>query len=156
MGTKQIILDLIEAELEGTDLFVVKTNSNEFESNMQFYIDGVDGVGISECAKIGRRVSAQLDEMELVTDKYRYEISSPGADKPLTDIRQYHKHKGRTLDVSLGDGTLLSGELTEVNDAAIELNVVIDKKKKINKKQTIDFKDIECSIVQISFKSIKK
>ena len=156
MGIKQIILDLIEAELKDTDVFIVSTKSNEQESNIQVYLDSVEGLGIGQCAKISRRVSAQLDEMELENENYRFEISSPGVDRPLSDNRQYYKHIGRELEVLMINGETIEGELMAVEYGQLELEVSVDKKKKIKNKQIIEFKDIESSKVKISFKRIKK
>lgn len=147
---------MIEDELVGTDYFVVSVKSNESESNIQYYIDGMHGVGIGICAKLSRKISNALDEMDLETDGFRFEISSPGADKSLSDIRQYYQHIGRELEVSLRDGSLIEGELLEVSSDFIVVNRLLDKKKKLIQKQNIELQDIDSSKVKISFKSVRK
>lgn len=156
LSLKKTILEMIEEEIKDTDLFVVGIKSNEAETKMQFYLDGIDGVPIGICAKISRRVSAQLDEMELEDMRFQYEISSPGVDNPLVDKRQYPKHIGRELEVTLKDTNTITGVLKEVNDQDIHLEVTIDKKKKITEIKKIEFEEIESSTVQISFKRLKK
>lgn len=147
---------MIEEEIKDTDLFMVGVKSNEAETKMQFYLDGMEGVPIGICAKISRRISAQLDEMELEDSRFQYEISSPGVDNPLVDKRQYPKHIGRELEVLHKDGNTFTGVLKEVEEKAISLEITLDKKKKITEIKKIEFVDIEHSTVQISFKRLKK
>lgn len=156
LSLKNTILKLIEAEIENTEYFVVGVKSNEAETQMQFYIDGIEGAPIGICARVSRRVSAQLDEMELGDERFQYEISSPGVDNPLVDKRQYPQHIGRTLEVNMIDGSILEGELKVVEDEEIELKITLDKKKKTTETKRITFKEIDNSKVQISFKRVKK
>lgn len=146
----------MKEELQETEYFLVGVKSNAAETSIQIYIDGVDGVGIGYCAKLSRRISATLDEMEFEAERYRYEISSPGADNPLVDIRQYPKHIGRELKLVLGEDQELIGKLLSVQDDQLTIEIVLDKKKKLTETKTIDFKNIMSSTVQISFKSVKR
>jgi ribosome maturation factor RimP len=85
---------------------------------------------------------------------YSLEVTSPGADQPLTDPRQYPRHIGRSLALKLQDGTEKTGPLTAATDEGIELEEVIKVK---TKKTTlpavfIPFGDIKEATVVISFK----
>ena len=96
-----------------------------------------------------RKVSRILDEEYLDETPIRYEISSPGTDQPLIDIRQYKQHIGRDLIVTCDDETA-EGELTEVNDESITILKTMGKNK--TELQTILFEKINNSTVKISFK----
>ena len=64
------------------------------------YLDGEDrGVNLDECADISRELGFLIDAHELLDDKYRLNVSSPGLSRSLTDIRQYKKNKERTVKV---------------------------------------------------------
>mgnify|MGYP000144425812 CR=1 FL=1 len=155
MSLKETITGLIEQEIHGSEYFIVQVNANAAESSIKIYIDGDKGVDIGYCARLSRRISAQLDEMEIEHDRFRYEISSPGADKPLLMPRQYNKHLGRELEVELNSGESSSGVLSEISEQSLSLEVLADPKKKQIEKRKIAFGDIKQSTVQISFKSKK-
>ena len=154
MGRLSIIENLINEELAGSDHFLVDAISNESETEMKFFIDGLNGVDIQVCSRLSRKISRTLEEIDTDDTPYRFEVSSPGADRPLIDKRQYHQHVGRDLDVKLLTGEDLTGELLEVNDGDILLNIPVSKHKK--SEQKIDVDQIEHSTVKISFKRNKK
>ena len=62
----------------------------------------VDGGGIDEIAGLTRRINFLLDLEDPVAGRYRLDVSTPGADRPLVDVRQYPQHVGRTLRVTHG------------------------------------------------------
>ena len=90
---------------------------------VEVYADG-DGAGIDELAGLSRRLSFMLDTEDPVKGHYRLDVSTPGADRPLADIRQYPQHVGRTLVVryatAAGDAEA-TGTLAEATPDAITL-----------------------------------
>lgn len=154
MSVKQIISRIIEEELKDSDCFLVGINVNQAETNLKFYIDGKEGVSVQLCSRLSRKISRILDEEYLDDEPIRYEISSPGVDEPLVDIRQYSQHIGRDLMINLKDDNTLEGELIEVNDNNLLVSVPISKHKK--EEQTILFENINNSTVIVSFKRKKK
>jgi ribosome maturation factor RimP len=154
LDLKHFISNIIEEELTETDHFLVSIESNETGTSFKFFIDGNNGVDIQVCGRLSRKISRLLDEEEYDDTPIRYEISSPGADRPLVDSRQYPQHVGRDLEVSLNDETIIDGELTEVDKEGITLSIEVSKHSKEVKK--IMFNDINKSTVKISFKRKKK
>ena len=154
LSVKQLISKIIEEELIDSDCFLVGVNVNQAETDLKFYIDGTEGVSVQMCTRLSRKISRILDEEYLEDEPIRYEISSPGVDQPLIDKRQYPQHIGRDLIVSLSDENTAEGELIEVQEDGIILNVAISKHKK--EQQTILFENINNSTVQVSFKRKKK
>jgi ribosome maturation factor RimP len=65
------------------------------------FIDAEDAVTTDLCADISRDVATALDEQNLFDGRYRLEVSSPGADRPLEHPWQYRKHIGRRLSVTV-------------------------------------------------------
>ena len=154
MDVKQLITQIIEEDLNTSDCFLVNIRSNERGTDMRFFIDGQNGVGIQTCARLSRKVSRILDEEYEDETPIRYEISSPGVDEPLVDKRQYPQHIGRELEIALAEDKTSTGELISVGEDSIEIAVSISKHKK--EKQTLAFDDIIKSTVIISFKRKKK
>lgn len=151
LNLQRQIQAVIEQELEGSEYYLVDVVGKENKGKMQFLIDGDQGISIEKCSEISRKVSRYIDEHDLGKEKFIYEISSPGADRPLKLIRQYPKHIGRDLEVKRTNGEITDGELLEVNDDHILLETAGEKKKeKIQVQIMID--EIVESKVRISFK----
>lgn len=154
MGVKELITGIIEEELKETDSFLVGVDSNQAETSIRFFIDGIDGVSIQMCSQLSRKVSRILDEEYTDDQPIRYEISSPGAEQPLVDLRQFYKHIGRELEVELTTGEIYTGELIQILDDTIKLSILISKHK--SEEKTIVFNQINKSTVKLSFKRKKK
>lgn len=51
-------------------------------------------LGVDDCAKISRAVSAALDVEDPIKGAYRLEISSPGIDRPLVRLEDFAAYNG--------------------------------------------------------------
>ena len=51
-------------------------------------------LGVDDCAKISRAVSAIMDVEDPISGNYRLEVSSPGIDRLLVRIEDYEYYKG--------------------------------------------------------------
>ena len=148
---QQLLVDI----LDGGDLFVVGLSvSDSVMPKITVTLDGPNGLGINEIASITRRLNRGLEEAYGEEAAYSLEVTSPGADQPLTDPRQYQRHVGRSLALKLQDGTEKTGPLTAVTPEGIELTEVVKVK---TKKTTLPaaffpFGDIKEATVVISFK----
>jgi ribosome maturation factor RimP len=149
------IQQLLADALGDSGLYVVDlTVSDSVMPKITATLDGPNGLGIQECAQVTRRLNRGLEEAYGEDAAYSLEVTSPGADQPLTDPRQYQRHVGRSLALKLADGTEKTGPLTAVTPEGIELEEVIKVKTKKNTLPAvfIPFGDIKEAIVVISFK----
>jgi len=98
------------------DHFIVELSFNEHQgaSKLAITLDGDNGVSIDTCALISRKVGYFLEEEEIIDDKYNLEVSSPGADAPFINIRQYYKNVGRDVKLVTSEGNALEGTLEDV------------------------------------------
>ncbi len=53
-------------------------------------------LGVDDCARISRAVSALLDVEDPISSKYNLEISSPGIDRPLVKEKDFEDYTGFT------------------------------------------------------------
>ncbi|QDA62547.1 ribosome maturation factor [Hymenobacter jejuensis] len=146
---------MLQDSLPGPELFVVGlTVSDAIRPKVTAILDGEQGVGIDECAQVSRRLARRIDEAYGEEASYTLEVTSPGADQPLTDPRQYTRHVGRSLSLKLNDGTEKTGALEATEAEGIQLaEVVKDKKKsKTLPAAFVPFADIKEAKVVISFK----
>jgi ribosome maturation factor RimP len=101
---------------------------------------------------ISRYISKQIDEyLSFDEDDYfTFEVSSPGADRPLKLPKQYYKHIGRELEIETLDEQKFTGILKTVDDGKISIASQVSKKETLD--VDIEFKNIKESNVIISFK----
>jgi len=153
MDLKNTIAELVEQFIDKEDIFLVEVEIKGKVGNLkiQVFIDGDQLLDIDECSKISRKLSAELEERDIIEGRYIIEVSSPGADRPLKLFRQYMKHIGRELEVITTDSQKHQGLLLNLIDENIELSVSSSKvKKKINAETLkIPFNEIDNSKVII-------
>ena len=140
--------------LEG-GLFVVDlTVSDSIRPKVTVTLDGEEGLGIDECAQVSRRLARRVEEHYGDELSYTLEVTSPGADQPLTNPRQYTRHVGRTLSLKLTDGTEKTGVLEAVEAEGLQVAETIKEKHKTKTLPTayLPFADIAEARVVISFK----
>lgn len=114
--------ELLQPILAGGSLFVVdieiKGTGNRPVINI-FLDNEKGGVDVDECAKISNELSVVLEAHELVGENYVLNVSSPGLNRPLKDIRQFRKNVGRKVSVSYSSDEgpkTIPGTFTNFND----------------------------------------
>jgi ribosome maturation factor RimP len=149
MISTSAIVSLVNQHLSGTDKFLVELLVNP-GNRIYVFIDGDHGVMISDCVELSRFLESQFDRE---TEDFELNVSSSGADHPITMPRQYLKNIGRSLQVKLSEKNTVSGKLEAVNENGIVLVTTGDKKKKILPETlNIPYINIVESKVIISFK----
>ncbi len=85
---------------------------------VQLFVDTDDGITIQRCADLSREAIAALEKGRMFGGyEYRLEVSSPGTDRPLKLLRQYHKNIGRRFKVRFrqeGEEKVISGSLAAI------------------------------------------
>ncbi|EQD48717.1 protein belonging to Uncharacterized protein family UPF0090 [mine drainage metagenome] len=94
---------------------------------MRLYIDRHGGVGIEDCERVSREVSALLDVEDPIPTAYTLEVSSPGFDRVLRTRAHFARFAGERVFVELAtprEGRRrYTGTLVAAGDAGIELDV---------------------------------
>lgn len=151
-----------EALPAGKGLFVLdaRVSDSPVRPKARVVLDGDEGVGIDECARVSRAINRRLEEMLGEEASYVLEVTSPGADAPFSLPRQFPRHVGRTLAVTRPDGTTVQGELLAAAPTGITLAPEAPKRGKGKQPAAppppatldIPFADIKSAVVVISFK----
>ncbi len=71
--------------------------------------DGDDGLDLDSIARLSRAASELLDDLD--SAEYVLEVTSPGVDRPLTTEKHFRRARGRKVEMTLSDGTTLTGRL---------------------------------------------
>ena len=61
---------------------------------LRLYIDSPQGVSADDCSKVSRQVSALLDVEDPIQSRYVLEVSSPGIDRPLFELKHFERFVG--------------------------------------------------------------
>lgn len=148
MITEPTIRKHLETHLEGTPLFPVEIHVRS-GNRILVTIDGDQGVTIEDCKALNRFLEAALDREK---EDFELTVSSSGADRPLIFPRQYPRHKGRELHLSLSDGSEVSGKLVEASEDSIVIEPSGGKKDPVREPVTIPFSSIREALIVLPFK----
>ena len=142
---------LEECLVQRQDLFLIDFDILE-GSKIRIVIDGDKGVLVEDCMFVSRAIEHNLDREE---QDFSLEVSSAGAESPLTHYRQYLKHIGRVLKVKASNRQTYEAKLTSVNTDSIRLEWKTREPKPIGKgKQTVS-KNIDLSYSDIEQAKVK-
>lgn len=139
----------VEALTE-TDLTVVDLSIRGYEGSrvVEVFVDSPDGAGSDDLVQATRKIGFLLDAEDPVKGHYRLDVSSPGADRPLTEPFQFPRHVGRTLTVETAAGTV-TGELAATDAGGITLTLPAKSKKAEPETTTIPFSDLTSARVEL-------
>ncbi|WP_076463839.1 ribosome maturation factor RimP [Actinomyces mediterranea] len=84
---------------------------------------GIDGIDSDALADVSRAVSKILDDVDPEEGEYLLEVSTPGAERELTEPRHWLKQVGRLTSVKLRDKTALVGRVESATDEQVTLIV---------------------------------
>jgi ribosome maturation factor RimP len=115
--------------------------------------DGDEGLDLDSIAALSRSASDLLDTIDSATAAYVLEITSPGVDRPLTSEKHYRRARGRKVEMTLCDGSQLTGRVGPVHAATVRL-VVRDKTDFSVREIAID--DVVKAVVQVEFSAPNK
>ena len=84
-----------------------------------------DGLDVEDVATLSRQIGAALDDHDLFPGPFTLEVTSPGADRPLTSQRDFQRNVGRDVRLTPTDedASEVAGRLTAVDDASVTLDV---------------------------------
>jgi len=136
--------------LEGSPLFLVDVVIRP-TNKIAVYLDGDQGVTIEDCKHLSRHLEEKLDRE---TEDFDLTVSSPGADRPLKNPRQYSKNLGKELAIVTADGQKLTGKVLRADAAGIELSFIEKRSKKETGAKTISlpYTEIKSAKEVITFK----
>lgn len=101
---------------QGTELVELQLAGAARRPIVRVFIDRRGGVTMDECAAVSRRLSLELDAVELIETSYTLEVSSPGLDRPLISPADFNRRQGSEVRVRIKgqkktmDGTIISAD----------------------------------------------
>lgn len=106
----------------GYDLDDVAVSSAGRRTLVRVNVDTDGGIDLDAVAEVSRVVSAALDaDGGGFAGPYVLEVSSPGVDRPLTELRHWRRAVGRLVEVPV-DGTPVTGRVRAATEQALVLD----------------------------------
>lgn len=146
---RELLAPLVSAR--ELDLEEVEVTTAGKRRVLRVVVDSDAGVELDECADVSRAVSEKLDETDVMGGTpYVLEVTSPGADRPLTEHRHYVRATGRLMKAQLTEGGELVARIVAVDDEGLDLEVPGVKGRKPTARR-IAFGEIAKARVEIEF-----
>lgn len=112
--------------------------------------DGDDGLDLESIAQLSRTASTLLDELDARSAPYVLEVTSPGVDRPLTTEKHFRRARGRKVELTLSDGTQLTGRIGETRDGVVRLVVRAGRQANFSVRE-LPLHGISKAVVQVEF-----
>ena len=111
----------------GYELVELEFAPGRGHGSLRIFIDRPEGIGISDCERVSRAVSAVLDVEDPIPTAYSLEVSSPGDDRVLRTHAHFERFRGSRVLVELvapRDGRRrYTGVMQEVSATGVALEV---------------------------------
>lgn len=131
MSQRERLAALIEPVVvaAGYDLEDLVVTGAGRRSLVRVVVDGDQGVSLDDIAEVSREVSALLDDHEGImgASAYVLEVTSPGVDRPMTEVRHWRRAAGRLVRVPVrgtsGTTETVEGRVVRADDSRVVLAV---------------------------------
>ncbi|MDD2530849.1 MAG: ribosome assembly cofactor RimP [Bacteroidales bacterium] len=126
MIDKERVHDIVNQELENTDLFLIDIKIGK-DNKISVIIDGDNGVTIQNCIDLSRQIEKNFDRE---VEDFELSVMSAGIGEPLKLIRQYKKNFGKSIEILIKENSeKIVGELIGVDDEKVIVKIQPKKKK---------------------------
>jgi ribosome maturation factor RimP len=151
MSLTQSITDLISPAVTEAGFYLeeVQIASPGSHRTVTCVVDGPTPLNLDQVTIVSRVISELLDSADFMGETpFTLEVTSPGVDRPLTEVRHWTKNLTRLIKTTLHDGTVITGRLTEFNETSATL---VENIKGRIKNHSVAFSDIKRAVVEIEF-----
>ena len=108
--------------------------------------DGDTALDLDTIATLSRSASMLLDGLD--SPAYLLEVTSPGVERPLTIEKHFRRARGRKVELSLADGSQLTGRLGETRGDTVALVIRDGRDWAVRE---IPLAEIVKAVVQVEF-----
>jgi ribosome maturation factor RimP len=112
--------------------------------------DGDKPLDLDTIAALSRSASKLLDGIDTAAGSYVLEVSSPGVGRPLTTEKHFRRARGRMAELTLSDGSRVTGRLGPTDNRRLRLVI---RERRDWTVRDIPLADIVEGVVQVEFSS---
>ena len=129
MNSVQMVEKLAQkvADELGLELVEVTLQKESRGKCLCLYVDKDGGITLDDCERFHKLVQPLFEDV----DYDIMEVSSPGVDRPIKNMRDFERHKGDMVEVKLfapvNGSKLYQGALTAMDDATVTITDTDDE-----------------------------
>lgn len=149
------ITSLIQPILDQHDVYLddIEYVKEKNEWYLRIFIEKNEGhLDMDTCVAVSEDISLKMDEVDMISNEYYLEVSSPGAEKPLKTLEKVKQNIGAYVYVQLKKPTQgmdeLYGTILSVEGESIEIQYML---KNIKKKCVINYQDVAFIRLAVKF-----
>ena len=126
---RERLIELIEPLVGrlGYELVELEYGAGRGHGQLRVFIDAAAGVGVDDCERVSREISALLDVEDPIPGAFTLEVSSPGFDRVLRTREHFGRFVGSRVFVELKEPRAgrrrYTGQLLAVDGDGIALAV---------------------------------
>lgn len=109
----------------GLELVDIELTGNRSQQLIRIFIQKPEGILLSDCAAVSRKLGELFDDKNVIENSYRLEISSPGIERPLRKVRDFERYVGHRVRIRLKSKKegkrRIVGKIVEVDDNMIHI-----------------------------------
>jgi ribosome maturation factor RimP len=152
LPSQQQVIELLGGEFAraGYEIEDVSVQETAKPPRIVVVADGDEGLDLDAAAALARSASELLDELD-ETAPYVLEVTSPGVDRPLTSDRHFRRARGRKVEMTLSDGSQLTGRLGEPSGGILRLVMVAEGRPGNYTVREVPRDTVTKAVVQVEF-----
>lgn len=112
---------------KGYELFSVEWKGSDRKGVLLIKIDSLGGITLKDCEIVSKALSTFLDIEDPIPCRYSLEVSSPGIERPLRDIKEFLRFKGSPVRFDY-EGKEIKGVIVDVFEEEIYIKIKNDVK----------------------------
>ena len=150
LPSQKQVIELLDGEFAraGYEVEDVVIDAASRPPRITVIADGDEGLDLDSLATLSRSASEVLDRIDTVP--YVLEVTSRGVDRPLTTEKHYQRAQGRKVELTLSDGSVLTGRLGETRDGTVRLVVREGQRSNFSVRE-LPVSGITKAVVQVEF-----
>lgn len=150
LPSQKQVIELLDGEFAraGYEIEDVVIDAAARPPRITVIADGDEPLDLDSVAALSRSASELLDGID--TAPYVLEVTSPGVDRPLTTEKHYRRARGRKVELTLSDGSQLTGRLGEIRGGTVRLVVREGARANFSVRE-LPISGITKAVVQVEF-----
>lgn len=147
MIAKELIKNLVEQAISGTQMFVVDITVRA-GNIITIELDSEAPIGIEDCISVSRKIEAGLDRD---VEDFELEVGSAGLSSPFKLPRQYQKNIGREIEILTKEGKKMSGVLKSADENGFIITISKKVKPEGSKRKVEVLEDLPFSYSEVKY-----
>ena len=135
---------------QGVELVELQLQQHKGRWLVRIFVDSDVGISLEDCRRLNFEIGKLIDAEDVFPASYVLEVSSPGLDRPLRNMRDFRRQQQRVVKVFLHvphlDKAQYTGRVAGVTESHLLLQTDSDTRV------TIPLQSIDHGVVELEFK----